>query len=73
MGHTKIVTVTNPVDLLLAQLAEIRDGNTATRKEIERLREVLKGGQAEEAKLERKLDKLLLKHKQSRVNGNAAT
>lgn len=59
----KIVTITNPTELLLAQLSEIRDGNTATRKEIERLTKVLRGGQKEEARLEAKLDKALAKHK----------
>lgn len=55
----QIVTVTNPVELLLAQLLEIRNGNTNTRKEIQRLQSLLKRGQAEEARLERRLDKLL--------------
>ena len=55
----KIVTITNPVELLLAQLQEIRDGNTATRKEIERLKTLLRGGQKEEARLERNLAKAL--------------
>lgn len=60
-----IRTVTNPVQRLLAQLHEIRLGSAATRKEIERLQSVLRGGQKEEAQLERKLDKLLIKAGQS--------
>ena len=59
----KIVTITNPVELLLAQLQEIRDGNTATRQEIERLKVLLRGGEKEEARLERKLTKALVKHR----------
>jgi hypothetical protein len=55
----KIVTIINPVELLLAQLQEIRDGNTATRKEIERQTRLLSGGEKEEARLERDLTKAL--------------
>ena len=61
----KIVTITNPVDLLLAQLQEIRDGNTETRKEIERLTKLLRGGEKEEARLERELEKTLDKHRET--------
>jgi len=41
----KIRDVTDPQELLLAQLEEVRRGNNATRDEIRRLRAVLKGGQ----------------------------
>ena len=61
----KIVTVTNPVELLLLQLQEIRDGNTETRKEIERLTKLLRGGEKEEARLERQLNKALDKHRKT--------
>ena len=61
----KIVTITNPVELLLAQLQEIRDGNTETRKEIERFTKLLRGGEKEEARLERKLAKALDKHRET--------
>lgn len=61
----KIVTITNPVELLLAQLKEIRDGNTATRKEIERLQKLLRGGESEEARLERNLAKALDHYKEN--------
>lgn len=62
MSKPEIITITNPVDLILAQLSEIRDGNTTTQKEIERLQTVLKGGYKAEARLEAKLEKLLAKH-----------
>lgn len=55
----KVVDVTNPVDLLLAQLEEIRTGNARTREEIERQRRLLRGGEAEEARLEKKLEQIL--------------
>ena len=61
----KIVTITNPVELLLAQLQEIRDGNTETRKEIERLTTLLRGGEKEEARLRRELEKALDKHRKT--------
>lgn len=57
----KVVTITNPVELLLAQLEEIRRGNANTRDEIEHQRRLLKGGEAKEAQLERRLQKLLTK------------
>ena len=60
---TRVVTITNPVELLLSQLAEVRDGNTETRKEIKRLSGLLKGGEKEEAKLESELEKLLVKQR----------
>jgi hypothetical protein len=59
----KIVTITNPVELLLAQLHEIRTGNADTLKEIERLTKLLRGGQKAEAQLEAELNELLAKHK----------
>jgi septal ring factor EnvC (AmiA/AmiB activator) len=59
----KIVTITNPAELLMAQIEEVRTGNSQTRNEIERLRRLLKGGEKEEAKLQAELDKLLLSHK----------
>ncbi len=61
MGKPTIVTITNPVDFILAQLAEIRAGNVRTRKEIERHQANLKGAAKEEAKLERQLQKILAK------------
>jgi hypothetical protein len=58
-----IVTITDPAELLLAQIEEVRAGNSQTRNEVERLRRLLKGGEKEEAKLQAKLDKLLLSHR----------
>ena len=66
MRQPTIVTITNPVDLILAQLAEIRAGNAETRKEIERHQANLRGAAKEEAKLERKLEKILAKAKEKR-------
>jgi hypothetical protein len=62
-GMATIVTITSPVKLLMVQIEEVRTGNSQTRNEIERLRRLLKGGEKEEAKLQAKLDKLLLSHK----------
>jgi hypothetical protein len=62
-GMTTIVTITNPAELLLAQIEEVRTGNSQTRNEIQRLQHLLKGGEREEAKLQAKLDKFLLSHK----------
>lgn len=59
MSKPKVVTITNPVELLLARLNEIRTGNARMRDEIERQRRLLRGGEAEEARLEAKLQKLL--------------
>lgn len=56
----KIVTITDPIELLRAQLQEIRDGNAATRKEIKQLRELLRGGENEQARLEAELDEALV-------------
>lgn len=58
----KIVSITNPAELLLAQIEEVRNGNSQTRNEIERLRRLLKGGEREVARMEIELDKLLLSH-----------
>ena len=58
-----IVTITNPAELLLAQIEEVRTGNSQMRNEIERLRRLLRGGEKEESKLQAELDKLLLSHK----------
>jgi hypothetical protein len=58
----RVVDITNPAQLLLAQIEEVRTGNVRTRAEIERLRRLLKGGEREEVKLEAELAKLLLKH-----------
>lgn len=65
----KIVTITNPAELLLAQLSQVRAGNAATRREIERLTKLLRGGQKEEARMEAKLEKLLAKHAAEKRNG----
>lgn len=56
----KIVTITDPVELLRAQIQEIRDGNAATRTEIKRLQALLRGGENEQARLESELDELLI-------------
>lgn len=73
MSKPTIVTITNPTELLLAQLSEVGAGNTATREEIERLQRLLLGGQREEARLEVKLNKLLEKHRQETVSTIAGT
>lgn len=52
-----IRTVTDPQELTLAMLDEVRAGNEATRNEIKRLRGLLKGGLAEEERLEAELVK----------------
>jgi hypothetical protein len=62
-GMATIVTITNPAELLLAQIEEVRTGNSQTRNEIQRLRRLLKGGEKVEAKLQAELDKLLLSYK----------
>lgn len=54
----KIRTITDPQELTLAQLDEIRAGNERTRNEIKRLRGLLKGGLKEEERLEQELVKL---------------
>lgn len=63
MSNPKIVTITNPAELILAQLAEIRAGNAATRAQIERCQRLLKGAAKEEARLEKQLEKLLDKER----------
>ncbi len=63
MSNPKIVTVTNPAERILAQLAEIRAGNAATRAQIEHCQKLLKGAAKEEAKLEKELEKLLNKER----------
>lgn len=65
MSRSKIITITNPVELLLAQIHEIRQGNTRTRDEIEHLRRLLKRGEQEEARLQARLDKRLGKETRS--------
>lgn len=59
MSRPKVVTITNPVQLLLARLNEIRTGNARTRDEIEHQRRLLRGGETEEARLGARLKKLL--------------
>lgn len=73
MSKSAIVTITSPAELLLAQLSEVRAGNTATREEIERLQRLLAGGQRGEARLEVKLNKLLEKHRQKSSTVSATT
>lgn len=53
-----IRTVTDPQELTLAQLDEVRAGNAATRDEIKRLRSLLKGGLKEAERLEAELVRL---------------
>ena len=53
-----IRTITDPRELVLAQLDEVRAGNDATRWEIKRLRSVLKAGQEEAQKLRDELVRL---------------
>jgi hypothetical protein len=53
-----IRTITDPQELTLAQLDEVRAGNERTREEIRRLRRLLKGGEAEEARLKAELVRL---------------
>ena len=55
---TTIRTITDPRGLLQAQLNEIRAGNAATRKEINRLRDLLEGGLQEQMRLEVELAKM---------------
>lgn len=59
-----IVTITDPTQLLMVQIEEIRTGNSQTRNEIQRLRRLLKGGEKEEAKLKAELNKLLSGYQQ---------
>jgi hypothetical protein len=66
MNKPVIVTITNPVDLILAQLAEIRAGSATVREEIEHRQRLLKGAAKEEARLERQLEKILAKTRTSR-------
>lgn len=63
MSNPKVVTITNPVELILAQLAEIRAGNAETRAQIEHCQKLLKGAAKEEARLEKQLEKLLDKER----------
>lgn len=55
---TKIRTITDPRELTQAILEEIRAGNAATRKEIDRLRDLLEGGLQEQMRLEAELMQL---------------
>jgi hypothetical protein len=59
----RVVTITDPAKLLLAQLQEIRRGNARTREEIKRQQTSLKGGEQEELKLEQELEILLARTK----------
>ena len=59
----RVVTITDPAKLLLAQLQEIRRGNARTREEIKRQQTLLKGGEQEELKLEQELEILLARTK----------
>lgn len=59
MTKPQIATTTHPIELTLAQLADVRDGNASMREEIERLRRVLRGGEQEEARLETELKEFL--------------
>ena len=58
-----VATVTHPIETLIAQLAEVRDGNAATREEIARLRRLLERGEAVEAKMNAELERLLSRRK----------
>lgn len=53
-----IRTITDPQELLLAQLDEVRAGNARMRETIKNNRAALKGGLVEEARLEAELVKL---------------
>jgi len=60
--ESPIRTITNPVELLLSQLEEIRRGNAAMVDHISKSQATLRQGQKEEAKMERRLAALLAKH-----------
>jgi hypothetical protein len=57
----KIRDVTDPQELLLAQLDEVRRRNAAMRETIRQNRATLRGGIAEEARLEAELVELAIK------------
>lgn len=52
---TTIRTVTDPQEIALMMLDEVRAGNGATRNGIKRLRSLLKEGEKEETRLEGEL------------------
>lgn len=68
MSAPKIVTITNPVDKILAQLQEIREGNAREREKITHAQANLKGAAKEEARLEKQLEKLLAKARAKRLD-----
>lgn len=59
MVKPKIVTITDPVELLKAQIAEIHKGNAATRAEIQRLQDLLTEAKYEEQRLRSELEEWL--------------
>lgn len=52
---SNIRTITDPQELVIAQLDAIREGNARMRETIKSNRAALKGGLAEEARLESEL------------------
>lgn len=66
---TKIRTITDPQELTLAQLDDVRAGNQRTRDEIRRLRTLLKGGLKEEERLEAELVRMAVEKAKGKANG----